>query len=135
MKLISDGSTNLRFLDKVQLVKFRQRALRAGIWFSVLPRIDRVLVNLTIKVADVIRSSQLANSLLALAGKIDQFVEGKFVYAIREAGFPIAAKCAALAKQWGYQAAESWETDDSYARFWAIMTLNEHLPPRRCSCM
>ena len=32
------------FLDKAALVKLRLKAMRAGVWFRALPRIDRVLI-------------------------------------------------------------------------------------------
>jgi hypothetical protein len=36
------------FLEKSQLQKLRLRAMRAGVWFWSLPKIDRVVVDLTI---------------------------------------------------------------------------------------
>jgi hypothetical protein len=43
-------------LERGQLLVLRRRAMRAGVWFRRLPRIDRVLVDLTIRVAKSIRS-------------------------------------------------------------------------------
>ena len=52
---MQDGSSS--FLNRTQLMKLRLKAMRAGVWFKALPRIDRVLVDLTIKVAENIRST------------------------------------------------------------------------------
>ena len=52
------------FLSRKQLVQMKIKAIRAGVWFKALPRIDRVLIDLTIKVADNIRSISLAKSIL-----------------------------------------------------------------------
>ena len=59
------------FLSKAQLVKLKLKAMRAGVWYRALPRIDRVLVDLTIKVANTIRSPHLARSILSVAGKLE----------------------------------------------------------------
>ena len=50
------GKTSV-LLYKQQLVRLRLKAILAGVWFRALPRIDRVLVDLTVKVASSIRSS------------------------------------------------------------------------------
>ena len=49
-----------RFLCKEQLVKLRLNAMRAGVWFRALRRIDRALIDLTIKVASTVRSVTLS---------------------------------------------------------------------------
>ena len=56
-------------LNRTQLMRLRIKAMRAGVWFKALPRIDRVLVDLTIKVAENIRSAFLAKSIFAVVGK------------------------------------------------------------------
>ena len=58
-KITSSGYT-FGFFDRAQLVKLMLRALRAGVWFRALRRIDRVLIELTIRVADSVRSVTLA---------------------------------------------------------------------------
>lgn len=112
------------------LVRLRQKALRAGVWFKALSRIDRVLVDLTIKVADTIRSPHLVQSLSSIAEKISRFVESKFSRAIREVGLIFASKVSQIAQSWGYRAAAAWANDAGFARFWAAMKLNGH----PCSC-
>jgi len=91
-----------------------------------LPRIDRVLVDLTIKVSERIRSSRLAKSILAIAGKLTGLLESSLERAIREIGLPLTQKLSQFALQWGYTAASEWANDKDYARYWAIMKLNGH---------
>jgi len=119
-----DGAAN--FLERSQLVKLKQRAMRAGVWFRGLPRIDRVLVDLTIQVADCVRSVHLARSLLAVAGKLEGLLESRLKRAVREFGLAIVAKLSAYALGWGYTAARGWASDGEFARFWAVMRLNGH---------
>ena len=114
------------FLDRSQLVKLKQRAMRAGVWFRYLPRIDRVLVDLTIQVTDWVRSVHLARSLLAVAGKLEALLESRLNRAVREFGLAVVSKLSALALGWGYGAALAWANDVGFARFWAVMRLNGH---------
>jgi len=107
-------------------VKLKQRAMRAGVWFRGLHKIDRVLVDLTIQVTDCVRSVHLARSLLAVAGKLEGLLESRLRRAVREFGLAIACKLSALALGWGYGAARSWAVDVGFARFWAVMKLNGH---------
>lgn len=113
------------FLDKTQLVKLKLRAMRSGVWFRALPRIDRVLVDLTIKVVSNVRSVTLAKSILSITRKLEGLLESKFVRAIREIGFSLACKLSLFAQKWGNIVAKSWVSDVGFARFLAVMNLNE----------
>jgi len=113
------------FLDKAQLVKIKLKAMRAGVWFRTLPRIDRALIDLTIKVTSNVRSVILAKSILSITRKLEGLLESKFVRAIREIGFPLAYKLSLFAQKWGNNAAKSWVSDVRFARFLAAMNLNE----------
>lgn len=99
--------------------------MRAGVWFRALPRIDRVLVDLTIKVADSIRSPYLARSILSIVGKLEGLLESRLQRAVREIGLPIAQKLSSFAQTWGNKIAEKWARDEGFARYWAVMKLND----------
>jgi hypothetical protein len=113
------------FLSKAQLVKLKLKAIRSGVWYRALPRIDRVLVDLTIKVAETIRSPHLARCILTVAGKLEGLLENKLQRAVREFGLPIAHTLSVFARKWGNVTAEKWASDDGFARYWAAIKLNE----------
>jgi siroheme synthase (precorrin-2 oxidase/ferrochelatase) len=106
-------------------MKLRLKAMRAGVWFRTLPRLDRALVDLTIKVASNIRSYTLAKYLLAVIRKLEGLLEGNLSRALREVGFPLAQKVSLTAQKWGNSSAESWPSDSSFIRFLAVMHVNE----------
>jgi len=114
------------FLDKTQLLKLKLKAMRAGVWYRTLRRIDRVLIDLTIKVAGTIRSPSLAKSILSIAGKLEGALETKLARTIREIGFSIASKLSLFAKKWGNQTAKEWANDLGFARYLAVMNFNAH---------
>lgn len=112
-------------LTRTQLLKMKTKAMRAGVWFKALPRIDRVLVDLTIKVAESIRSSHLAKSIFAVVGKLEGLLESKFSRLARTVGRSLAEKASLIAQGWGYHSARSWSTDESFALYLTVMHTNK----------
>jgi hypothetical protein len=123
---IASQNINSNFIDRTQLIKLKMKAMRAGVWFRALRRIDRVLIDLTIKVARCVRSSILANSILSITRKLEGLLESRFVRAIREIGFSLARKLSLFAQKWGNKVAKEWENDFGFARYLAVMKLNGH---------
>jgi hypothetical protein len=113
------------FLEKAQLMKLKLKAMRAGVWFKALPRIDRVLVDLTIRVAGAVRSFTLAQNILTVVRKLESVMESRFVRAVKEIGFPIARRLSLVAQKWGNAAAKSWESDKGFAEYLAALSFNE----------
>ena len=107
-------------------MKMKVRAMRAGVWFKSLPRIDRVLIDLTIKVADSVRSASLARCVLAVTRKLDGLLESRLARSIREIGFPSASKLSFFAREWGNFDAVEWAKDVGFARYLAVMRFNGH---------
>jgi hypothetical protein len=114
------------FLDKKQLIKVKLKAVRKGVWFRALSRIDRVLVDLTIRVADSIRSVSLAKCISVVTRKLEGLLESKITRLIREIGVPLACKLSMFAQKWGNRAAQEWTKDMSFVRYLAVMKLNGH---------
>jgi hypothetical protein len=113
------------FLEKAQLLKLKLKAMRSGVWFRALPRIDRVLFDLTIKVAGTVRSFNLAKNILSVVRKLECVMESRFRRAVREVGFQIARKLGLIAQNWGNATAKKWACDKGFARYLAAMSINE----------
>jgi hypothetical protein len=113
------------FLEKAQLLKLKVKAMRSGVWFRALSRIDRVLVDLTIKVAGSVRSFTLAKNILTVVRKLESVMESKFLRAVVEIGVPIARRLGLVAQRWGNDSAKDWESDEGFARYLAAMAFNE----------
>jgi hypothetical protein len=123
---IASQNPNSNFIDRTQLIKLKMKAMRSGVWFRALRRIDRVLIDLTIKVVGNIRSITLAKSILSITRKLEALLESRFVRAIREIGFSLAHKLSLLAQKWGNKAAKEWANDSGFVRYLAVMKLNGH---------
>lgn len=113
-----------RPLNRKQLIKLRVKAIRAGLWFRALPKIDRVLVDLTIKVTENIRSAHFTRSIFAVVGKLDGLLESKVLKSLRLIGRPLAEKISLNAQKLGNTSAKSWATETSFAFFLAVMHTN-----------
>jgi hypothetical protein len=120
---IQDRAVSL--IKKTSLVKLRQKAMRSGIWFKTLSRIDRVLVNLTIQVANYnIKSSSLISRLLSVTSKMEVLLESRLSRVKREIGFPLANKFSKIAQSWGNINAKTWANENQFATYLAITKIN-----------
>lgn len=113
-----------RFLGKKQLVHLKTKAMRSGVWFKVLQRIDRALFDLTIRVVVYIRSAKLAESILVLVRKLEDTLESSFSSRLREIGLPLAQEIGFIAQKLGNISASGWVFDSSFAVFLAVMQTN-----------
>ncbi len=105
-------------------MKFKAKAMRAGLWFRSLPKIDRALIELTIKVKSTVRSVALANCLFAVMRKLEGLLVPRLSRAIREVGFPFAQKLSSIAHEWGNPSAKGWALDFSFMTFLAVIHIN-----------
>lgn len=101
------------------MARLRLKAKRSGLWFRALRRIDRALVDLTIFVADGVRSAVLARSLSSVVKKLEELAESRLQRVTREVGVFLARKRALLAQKWGNSSAHAWVADLCFARFLA----------------
>jgi hypothetical protein len=124
--LQKNASSVSSFFNREQLLKLKLKAMRAGVWFRNLPRIDRVLFDLTIKVTSSVRSITLANSILAITKKLESFLESSLLRALRGIGIQLAQKISLIAQKWGNISAKNWLTDLSFVKFLSVMLINEH---------
>jgi hypothetical protein len=111
-------------LKRERLLKLKLKAIRRRVWFRALSRIDRVLVDLTIRVVDVVHSSRLSEALFSVVKKLEDGLAGRVSRAIKEVGFSLARKLSLLAQKWGNDLARNWMFDMSFAKFLAIMHIN-----------
>jgi hypothetical protein len=114
------------FYNREQLLKLKLKAMRAGVWFRNLPRIDRVLIDLTIKVTISIRSITLANNIRAIIKKLESLLESSLTRALKGIGLQIAQKISLIAQKWGNALARNWSSDLSFVKFLSVMHINQH---------
>src|SRR3990172_66999 len=104
-----------RELNREFLVALRTRALRRRVWFRVLDRVERGLVDLTIRWVDRVKSGKLAQVLVRILEKLARAMEDRMVRAL-EKGRALAFRLSDLAVAWGDPTAYSWRFDGSFQR-------------------
>jgi hypothetical protein len=100
-----------------KLFEARKVALRRGVWFRALNRLERGIVDLTVKVLDCIKSGKLAKVLKAVVEKLQIALENKADKLVRTIGLRLARKISNIAISWGNRLASKWAEDRAFARF------------------
>lgn len=111
-------------LRRDELAKIRSIAIRRRVWFRVLNRLERGLINLTLKVTNKVRSKVLAKALHLIVRMLLEALESKVDLSVRRVGVPLAKKIGLIAQKWGNNSARKWPSNISFVRFLAVMHLN-----------
>lgn len=112
-------------LEKSELIRLRLKAVRCGVWFRALSRLDRAVDDLTLRVVDGVRSFRLAAAILSIVKKLQKAVEGRVSGCLTKVGFQLALKLSLFAQKWGNVQARDWASDASFAKFLVIMHIND----------
>ena len=127
MKLSTLSRSRIMFGDILsvgRLVEARRTALRCGVWFRVLNRIERGILDLTVRCVDRIRSARLAKVVTAILIKLKLAMESAVERMVRVVGRSLALKVSSIALSWGNVSALQWAEDPVFARYLAITQMN-----------
>ena len=102
------------------LVEVKRLALRRRVWFKSLSRVERGVIDLTVKCVDVIRSGKLARVVTAIMDKLRSAMESAVDGMVRAVGLPLARKISGIAVSWGNRLAVVWADDLKFARYLAL---------------
>jgi hypothetical protein len=103
-----------------RLADAKKAALRRGFWFRVLNRVERGVVDLTMRYVDNIKSTLLAKVLTAILDKLTIAGESMVDRMVRTIGVSRAMKISAIAVSWGNASASKWAEDRAFARYLAF---------------
>ena len=118
-----DSPLDMQFCG-TELAKIRKRAFRRGFWFKVLSRTERILMSLTIKVVDKVKSILLAKILRPIIIKLVNAMESQVTRLMRVIGKHLAHKLSEIGKKLGCKTAENWALDQGIIQFLAVMYTN-----------
>ena len=102
------------------ITEAKKLALRNGVWFKTLSRVERGIIDLTVRYVDSIKSGVLARVVTAIIEKLQFAVESTVDRLVRTVGLPLARKISALAVSWGNHSASGWADDGAFARFLVV---------------
>ena len=101
-----------------KLARLKTRALRKRVWFWALDRVERGLLDLTIRWVDNVRSGRLTEALMRILVKLARAME-QGMARVLVAGRELALRASALAVEWGNKPAYAWRFD---REFWLGIT-------------
>ena len=107
------------------LLEMRRKAIRRGVWFRVLDRVERGILSLTARVVDRVESAVLGVELVKILSKLRDALKSGFVRRMEEYGFGRAREVAAQAVAWGYMAARAWASDSGFVRYLTLIDVNK----------
>jgi len=128
-KLIAgmEGYGKLSRIASDELARIRLMAIRRGVWFKVLSRLERGLVDLSLKVTREIRSKILARAICSIMKKLLKALESKLKLRMRQIGAPLAEKISQIAQKWGNKTAHEWASNLGFIQYLTLMKVNAHL--------
>lgn len=112
-------------LTSVFLSEMRARALRKRVWLSSLDRLERGIMNLTIRVVESVKSVDLGRELVRILAKLKEAFKSDFIKTMEETGLRRARETALKAVEWGYGAAKAWATDKIFIRYITVLEVNK----------
>jgi hypothetical protein len=111
-------------LTRFALLAVKLRAVRRRVWFRVLSKVERSLIDLAIEIVRVVRSSMLARSVIFVVKKLLSIMESKIARQTRTIGFSLAQRLSQIAQNWGNKSSVVWALDPDFAKFLAIDRMN-----------
>jgi hypothetical protein len=102
------------------LIVAKKLALRHKVWFKLLNRVERGIIDLTLKYVNSIKSAMLAKAITAIIDKLKITEESIHDRLVRCVGLPLARTMSKIAVSWGNYSASNWAIDYSYAKFLSI---------------
>jgi hypothetical protein len=103
------------------LAETKKAALRRGVWFKTLNRVERGIIDLTVRYVDNIKSLKLAKLVTAIIEKLQTTIENTANKLARTVGLPLARKISNIAVSWGNLSAFAWAEDLAFAKYLALL--------------
>jgi hypothetical protein len=111
-------------LTRHGLMNTRTRAVRQRIWFRALSRVERGIVDLTIRCVERIRSRVLAGIVSTIVTKILKHLKPSFLETAMKVGRDLADEISSIAVEWGNDCASRWRHDLDFTRYLGVKAIN-----------
>jgi len=106
------------------LVEMRRRALRRGVWFRSLDRLERGIMSLAAQLIDRVESEVLGVVLVKILRKLNDAMRSGFARRMEVFGFRRARMVAGQAAAFGCVGAGGWADDLGFVRYLTFVEVN-----------
>jgi hypothetical protein len=107
-------------LSRGGLLAIRKRAYRKGVWYKALTKLERGIVDLTVKYVEKVKSPVLARIITKIVCKVLKALRSRFLVKVETLGYELAERICRLAVEWGNPGASNWKYDMKFVRFLGI---------------
>jgi len=94
--------------------------MRKGVWFKVLSKVERAIIDLTIKCVQKVHSSKLAKIVATIINKLADASKSRLKRLIDEVGRSLAQKLSRIAQNWGNKSAAQWAEDSEFIQYLVV---------------
>ena len=112
-------------LTRQRLIKTRTKAVRQKVWFKALSRVERNILDLTIRCVERVRSRILAKIVSNILDKILKTLEPSFLEAAMRIGREIADEVCGVAEKWGNSNGLKWKDDSEIVCFLGVTAMSK----------
>jgi len=105
-------------------MRTKTRALRRRVWFKVTSRLERGIVDLTIRCVERIRSPVLVRIVSGVVERILETLDNDFLERVKKIGGEIADTACRIALSWGNMSASAWKSDPDFIGFLGVNAVN-----------
>jgi len=107
-----------------ELVWIKRKAIRGRVWFRVLGRVERAIVDLVIRCVERVRSVKLEEVIMEIVERLENAFADDFDVLIERFGRPLAKKLSQIASKWGNVSAFAWVRERTFLMYLTVMHLN-----------
>ena len=111
--------------NRQHLASIRNKALRKGVWYSTLDRVERGIVSLTARIVDRVESEILGVELVKILAKLVKAFKSGFVRHMEMFGLGRVFELSRLAIDWGNSVAKGWAHDTGFVGYVSMLDLNQ----------
>ncbi len=107
------------------LIEKRNHAFRRGVWYKILDKNERNIMNLTIHVVDRVKSTLLGLVILKIIKKLKDALMNSFVMKMKRFGVRRVQKLIDMAVDWHNEAARDWVSDSGFVKYVTMTEINK----------
>jgi len=89
-----------------------------------LSKVERAILDLTIKCVKVIRSPTLESALSNIVYKIVKALENRFLSEVEKVGRQLAENLGNIAQKWGNKTASNWKRDKGFIIYLGVNSIS-----------
>jgi len=115
--------SNAEMFTSAFLSGVRRRAIRRGVWFSVLDHVERGILSLSARVVEKVESVVLGIELVKILKKLKDAMKSGFAKRMEDYGVERAKQIVAQAVSWGYETTRTWVSDRGFAEYLTLLDM------------